>query len=272
MAELRQKIQEHINLLTRNGQAGRNTFGPDAIDNARLNHDEAGIVKVTLAIPVPPLLRQMRAPAGSRSRNRDLFQDRDDQMALGAVQDCVDIVSQADHDIQAISRILQDPAANPVHVLTAMVATTSAATRKFAVDGGRMDMNADGRPLCLEAPVAKAAIEYPDLTRLQFRLHQNHRYAAPYTGEILAVGDGPAGVSRPGSRLTLGFLKERLAVRALLELARQLRVDIWVQVRMAVSPATLNALTAEVLAVESIDEIIAAMRVQTPDRQRLGFQ
>ena len=56
MAQLRQKIHDQLDLLTRNGQVGRNTFGSDVIDNAGLNHDTPGFVKVTLAIPVPPLL------------------------------------------------------------------------------------------------------------------------------------------------------------------------------------------------------------------------
>lgn len=269
MKELVPMIQERADLLFHTGNVKRK-YGPSEIEHAQLAFDDPLMIKVRLPVSVPPLLAQMQKSKGRRSCKSEFLQGRGDQLTLEAVQDCADLVKQAERDIVVLSNALLDPLAKTSDLMRALVATSSPATRRFAVEGGTVNLSVDGRSMSLAAESARKSVEYSSLTLLRFRMDSAKRYGAPYAGRVLTVHEGPVGVCYTASRLTLGFLKDRFAERALLEMARDLEVDVLVRVRLAVSSLRLTSQTAEVHRVENHAEILDALikrRAGFPDRE-----
>lgn len=192
------------------------------------------------------------------SPNLDLFAVDDLQAqrvvdkAYGALESIRDEVSRLaivdENDVTDSTQArLQDIANHP-----------NRAMRSLLVNGGDITLNVDGRELQITAPPTCRVLVESETLNLIVRLQPSGAPArtSAFDSKVLQVsGNVPHGLT-VGSKISLAFVSGSPTLQACLILAREFDVPVNLQVRLAKGIERQTLLSAEVVAINNLQEIL----------------
>lgn len=229
---------------------------PDALRRAKLTF-KPGKLGVSVAIQHREAAVSQSRSESKRALSRDLFEERADEQLKLDVDECLSGVLSVQPVIDEVSAALQIDRLTIGDIANLDAVIKNPALRRFAVEGDEMDVDVDGAAVHIESVPLRNAVVMGKTTDIEVALHQGK---GGFSGKVIGVHAGTAGMVKPGISVMLGWIGDRDDTRATLMFARHFGFNVVLRVRQAISTKRMKLVTLEVVDVLNQAQVIERTR------------